>query len=67
MSTLIMHALSKRIKKYERILKKRDLGEYERRYAEFKLAEAQWQLWLQTYGWKEREEARRRKLEANDQ
>jgi hypothetical protein len=58
MSTMVMMGLSNEIKKLEKLLKKKNLTEWERRWAEYKIVEKQFWLWAQTQGYEERQRAR---------
>lgn len=58
MSTHSMRGLAARITELKRTLRKRKLSEWDRRYAEYKLAEAEFYLWAETEGWRERQAVR---------
>ena len=57
MSTQGMRGLSRKIEELEKLLRNKNLTEWERRFAEYKLAEAKFWLFAQTQGYQERERA----------
>ena len=58
MSTVVLRGLSERIHKLEKVLKRKDLSEWDRRWSEYKLVEARFWLWAELQGWEERRKSR---------
>ena len=65
MSTLVMAALANEIREYEKKLAKEDRSETERLWAEYKIAEMRYRLWLHVRGYEELTKHRRLKAEAD--
>ena len=57
MSTQVMRGLSRKIEELEKLLRKKNLTEWERRFAEYKLAEAKFWLFTEMQGYQERTRA----------
>lgn len=57
MSTQVMRGLSRKIEELEKLLRKKNLTEWERRFAEYKLAEAKFWLFAEMQGYRERKRA----------
>ena len=58
MSTAVLHGLTVKIRQLEKQLKRKNLSEWDRRWAEYKLVEAKFWLWAELQGWEERQKAR---------
>jgi len=58
MSTTVLHGLTVKIRGLERQLRRKDLREWDRRWAEYKLVEAKFWLWAELQVWEERQKAR---------
>jgi len=57
MSTAVLHGLTVKIRGLEKQLKRKNLSEWDRRWAEYKLVEAKFWLWAELQGWQERANA----------
>lgn len=55
MSTVVLRGLSEQIARLEKVLKRRNLSEWDRRWSEYKLVEARFWLWAELQGWQERQ------------
>ena len=58
MSTVVLRGLAEKIRRLEKTLKKKNLSEWEMRWAEYKLAEAKFWYWAELMGHEERVKAR---------
>ena len=58
MSTTVLRGLTEKIRGLEKSLERKDLSEWSKRWAEYKLVEAKFWLWAELQGWEERQKAR---------
>ena len=58
MSTTVLRGLTEKIRRLEKSLERKDLSEWNKRWAEYKLVEAKFWLWAELQGWEERQKAR---------
>ena len=54
----MLHGLAAKIREFEKTLKRSDLSEWERRWAEYKLVEAKFWYWAEIRGFEERQAQR---------